>query len=450
MRPLFYLRRLREDVASWVSKGIISKAQGEAILADVGAAKGTSFAQLLVVLGAILAAAAAITFVAANWEGMTKIARLGALLLALVGAWAIAARFFARGANGAGQAFVLLAVGLFGATINLVGQTYHVNADYPDGLMIWALGALAAAFAVPSRTALGAALVLGAIWTWIETWQFTPGLHLPYVFFWGASAALAIILKWRGGGHLIALTGLLWLVMSLGSLADALRIEEGELLSHYAALGLSLFAFGLMSIDRPWRIAAHYGIFVFLCYSFFLHAASLGAVDEAWRDSLKEWLDRSNYFATHALIFVATAGFIIGLVTKRVPALASFAGLAIVAWNLLDYVIATVIGPPVFLIGFWIGVIAVIAIGAILGRRTLVNLGLVGFAAGVLDLYFETFKSLLGTSLVFLIGALLLFAMAFMINAIGKRLAGRAFSSEVGTGSRQENAPKHDSKEARA
>jgi uncharacterized membrane protein len=84
-----------------------------------------------------------------------------------------------------------------------------------------------------------------------------------------------------------------------------------------------------------------------------------------------------------------------------------------------------VLGPSVYIIGYWIAVIAIIAIGAVLGRRTLVNLGLIAFGAGVLDLYFETFRTLLSTSVVFLFGAALLFAMAFMINVIGKRLTAR-------------------------
>lgn len=432
MRPLFYLRRLREDVSHWVSTGIISPAQGEAILADVGAAKGASFAQLLVVLGAILAAAAAVTFVAANWEGMAKTARLALLLACLAASWTVAALFFRRGRQGAAQAFILLSVGLFGANINLVGQTYHVNADYPDGLMIWALGALAAAAIIPSRTALGAALVLGAIWTWIETFDFTPGLHLPFAAFWLACAALAFVLKWRGGAHLVALAGLYWLLISLNPLAEATGLPVPDMLSLYGTAGLALFAWALFSDDRPFRIAAHYGVFVFLAIGFFWHAAALGALSDTnwsneWRDVFNQAPDASlaDMARAHALRLLAAAGFAFAYLKGRLPAPALAAGLAVVAWGLVAYFAMRWIGPLGVVIGYWIAAVAVIAIGAALGRRTAVNLGLVAFGAGVLNLYFETFKTLIDTALVFLIGALLLFSFAFLAHTLGKRLAPR-------------------------
>ncbi len=428
MRPLFYLRRLKEDVADWVSKGLISPAQGEAIIADVGGTKGASFAQLLIVLGAILAGAAAISFVAANWDGMAKTARLALLLAAMLGAWAVAAAFFRRNRPGAAQAFVLLAVGLFGANINLVGQTYHINADYPDGLMIWALGALAAAAVVPSRTGLGAALVLGAIWTWIETLEFTPGLHLPFAAFWLAAAALAYVLKWRGGAHLVALTALYWLALSLDPLSDLLGAHELEIVSYYASAGLALFAWALASDDRPWRIAAHYGAFVFLAVGFFWHASALDTLDAAlWSDAFKEAQapGLGDFARAQALRLLAAAGFAFAFLRGRLTAPAAAAGLAIIVWGLISFFAARAIGPGASVIGYWIAVIAVLAIGVTLGRRTLINLGLVAFGAGVLNLYFETFRGLLGTSLVFLIGALLLFALAWLAHFAGKRLAAR-------------------------
>lgn len=426
MRPLFYLRRLKEDVASWVEKGIISPGQGEAILDDIGAPKGANLSQLLVVLGALLAGAAAISFIAANWDGTPKTLRLSLMLALLIAAAGVAAMFFRRERDAAAQAFVLLTVALFGANINLVGQTYHVNADYPDGLMIWALGALAAAVVVPSRTALGAALVLGAIWTSTETWQHTPGLHLPYAVFWGAAAALAIILKWRGGAHLVALSALFWLLISFEPLATALGLEELEIFSWYGAVALALFSLTVGGEDRPMRIAAFYGALVFLAISFFWHAAALGALDQGgWREAMRldEGRGLAVFLRAHLITGIAGLGFLIAAALRRLPPVAALAGLAIVTWEFLGYFLAPAIGPLVSVVAFWIAVVAVIAIGAVLGRRGIINLGLVAFGAGVLDLYFETFKGLLGTSLVFLSGALLFFALAFVIRFAGKRLA---------------------------
>ena len=39
---------------------------------------------------------------------------------------------------------------LFGAGIWLVAQVYHIEEHFPDGFLIWGIGALALAWAMPS------------------------------------------------------------------------------------------------------------------------------------------------------------------------------------------------------------------------------------------------------------------------------------------------------------
>ena len=44
---------------------------------------------------------------------------------------------------------------IFGAGIALVGQMYHLGGDFAGGMLLWAIGALAAAALTGSRGALG-------------------------------------------------------------------------------------------------------------------------------------------------------------------------------------------------------------------------------------------------------------------------------------------------------
>ena len=67
-----------------------------------------------------------------------------------------------------GSERVVLGILLFGSNIWFIAQTYNINAHYPDGTMLWALGALAAAviavtaitITVPSAVAVAAAVLV--------------------------------------------------------------------------------------------------------------------------------------------------------------------------------------------------------------------------------------------------------------------------------------------------
>src|SRR6185436_10254366 len=190
MRPPFYVRQLKQDLEEWIAKGLVPASSRDAILESVGAGSRTRLDLIIAVFGVILIGAGAMSFVAANWQEMGKFTRLVILFGTMWAAYAIAIYFLGRTRDVIGQAFVLLGVLMFGANIMLIAQTYNINSHFPDGMMLWALGALGAAVIVPSRAALAAALVLGSIWTWQEAWYFNVVLHIPFLFFWAACAAM--------------------------------------------------------------------------------------------------------------------------------------------------------------------------------------------------------------------------------------------------------------------
>ena len=205
MRPPFYVRQLRRDLEDWISKGLVPATSRDAILASVGAGARTRLDLIFAVFGVILVGAGAMSFVAANWQDMGKLTRLVVLFGSMWAAYAIAIYFLGRARDVVGQAFVLLGVLMFGANIMLVAQTYNINAHFPDGTMLWCLGALAAAALTPSRAALAATLVLACVWTWQEFQYFDVVLHIPFLFVWAACAALAFVFAWRPGVHLTIL-----------------------------------------------------------------------------------------------------------------------------------------------------------------------------------------------------------------------------------------------------
>jgi Predicted membrane protein (DUF2157) len=119
-----------------------------------------------VVLGAaaLLIAAGVFSFVAANWERMPREMRLGLITALMVVAnvcgWYFRARTDRRNTGDA-----LLAVGtlVYGAGIFLVAQMFHVRANWPDGFMLWLIGAMAMAAALRSLPLFALAAPIGLV-----------------------------------------------------------------------------------------------------------------------------------------------------------------------------------------------------------------------------------------------------------------------------------------------
>jgi uncharacterized membrane protein len=208
----WYRTKVERDLAHWQSAGWVSEAGAIAIRADLAARKPVlGAAGVLAILGAVLFGFAVISFVAANWDDMSKLARLILLMAALWAAYAGAGWLFARGLPAFAHAAVLAGVAVFGASIMLVAQMYHMDGSPPAAVLLWALGALLAAGLVRSTPALAATFVLLAVWSGWER-GLSGTAHGVFLLPWAAAAAVAAWLRWRPGLHLAALSLVAWLV----------------------------------------------------------------------------------------------------------------------------------------------------------------------------------------------------------------------------------------------
>ena len=188
MRTRLYLKQLAKDLPGWAVKGWITPGSEEAILADTREKiRAANIAPLAFgILGAITLSAGIITFFAANWQEIPKIAKLGILLAGLWLVFGAAAFSLRREASSLiGQSLLLLAVLLYGANIELIGQAYHIGNHYPDGFLLWALGALVLTALVPSQPVAVVGLVLTGLWSSTETFGFWGAIHLPFLILWG-------------------------------------------------------------------------------------------------------------------------------------------------------------------------------------------------------------------------------------------------------------------------
>jgi uncharacterized membrane protein len=206
-----YRRRLDADLLSWQANGTISAEAGDAIRRALGPMPGAiSVATMVGIAGGLLIAAAFLAFVAANWSAIPRVARLGMLLVGIVGAHGLGAWFARQNRPYLADAAVAVGAIVFGASIALVGQMYHLAGDFAAAMLFWALGALAAALLTNSRGALAVALVVACIWSGTRAFQFDDAPHLPFVAVWLVAAALALLWNSAPARHLVAIAALAW------------------------------------------------------------------------------------------------------------------------------------------------------------------------------------------------------------------------------------------------
>lgn len=420
----YYVGRLRTDLSRWAERGLVRREDVDAILKDAGAADRApgSLPNLLALLGAVLVAAGALLFLAANWEGMGRIAKLAVLSAALWGAHAASYAALRVRSDQFAEAMMLLGVALFGAGIMLIGQIYHLSADPPAGVLLWALGAIVAAWAWPSQLAACGALVLISLWFTLAAPESPLAVYLPFLPVWAAMLPPILRTRWMAAYH-VALASAAWFVvvtlvmlmsedgggsedlLRLGSALAALLLTGGSLLSalvpavpfavpleRYALTG-ALAAVSLLALPSfhdgraagdPWWSGMA---------ALVLLAAFAGAVFR--------WRLASDRLALGAVVLVAVA---VGCAV--VPA--EHGWLALAALNLA--LVAALIG--------------LIAEGYRRDDRFVVNLGFLAFALTILRLYFDTFWLLFDRSLFFMVGGLLVIALGWVLERKRRHLIG--------------------------
>jgi len=209
-----YRKRIERDLARWRQEGWVTPEGEVAIRADLSRQGGMGVASVLSMLAAVLLGFAIMSFVAANWDSMSKLVRLG-LLFGVLGAVTVAAgALFQRGMEGFGHAATVLGAATFGANIMLISQMYHMDGHAADAILLWAAGALVSGVVLRSGPALGFAMVLVCFWA---GWEMGDRLEVywPFVPAWALVAAAFYWLKWRPGVHFAGLA-MAGFIISLG------------------------------------------------------------------------------------------------------------------------------------------------------------------------------------------------------------------------------------------
>lgn len=241
-----YRQRLESDLARWEADGVVAPAAIAAIRASLPPlAPGITIAVVIAIVGGLLIAAAFLAFVAAHWTELARLFRVAMLLAGCLVAYGLGS-WYARDDHSV-IADLCAAVGaiIFGASIALIGQMYHLSEHFAAGMLFWAIGALVAAALTGSRGALAVALVAACFWSGARIFEMRDP-HFAFAIFWLLAAALALAWNSRVAAHLVAVASLPWWVTA----SFQSGIETGFVLADGAAL---LFGAGLLLAATPWQ-----------------------------------------------------------------------------------------------------------------------------------------------------------------------------------------------------
>lgn len=421
----YYVERLRGDVPRWVERGWLRAEDAQSVLADAEAARPGPIAlpSLLALLGTVLVAVGALLFLAANWQGMERLSKLAVLFGALWGAHAAAWAALRAGLDRFAEALLLLGVLLFGAGIMLVGQIYHLPADPPAGVLIWALGAVLAAWAWPSEWAACAALALVTVWFSLAVSDSPLPVYLPFLPVWAALLPPILRMRWIIAYH-AALLSLAWFILvTLASLLSAGDAAEGDVLRLGSAVAAALLGVGGVLAGTP-RAAAFAVPLERLALMGLVAGASLLALPVLQADQSAAGRPEWAGLAVPPLLVAAAGG---AIVWRRSGGLLAGGAAALVAVLLAD-----ALAPPeshavslillnLVLVGALIGMIAE---GYRREDRFTVNLGFLAFGLTLLRLYFDTFWLLLDRALFFILGGLLVMALGWLFERKRRLLVG--------------------------
>ncbi len=386
--------KLPEDLQLLVSKGTISHEQALAVLQarithrpKRALFSSEHFIRFLTIFGAILVGIGVILFFAANWREVPSWAKITLLIASTIGAYVIGyiLRFLAQ-RPAFGEAAFLIGSFLYGTSIFLILQTYHIPAEYPNEVLFWWLGILPLGYLLRLRSVTALA-------------------HLLMLFWFG----YALFDSGR-----VELTELMGLYISLGAFLlvlgrwyesfDFFKVHAVFLRGlGYTALGVALFPFtsirfGEFIVRSTSDSGA--GVFFWLLYlSFALLSGLLGVV------------------------------FFLRSFPKNTGVLMELFGAPVIALITAPF-FAGGIGPSLgvgifFNLLYLVFILGLIAIGYFERNRGFVNLGVTILVMDILIRYFEFARSLLQGAAFFIIGGLLLIGIAIVLDKLRRELIKR-------------------------
>ena len=120
--------------------------------------------QVLGILGTIFIGAGIFSFIAGNWEAMPDLFKVFLIVVFMFAAYG--SGWYVREVKKMeklGEALILLGTIIYGAGIFLIAQIFNIRTAWPDGFVLWFLGALLIGWAMETKISYVLAVILGTV-----------------------------------------------------------------------------------------------------------------------------------------------------------------------------------------------------------------------------------------------------------------------------------------------
>jgi len=181
------IRLLKWDLASeaqiWVDQGYIQETQAQKILSTYGTklpdeSTKTFGYYALLALSVLMVGMAVIVFLSHNWENIPRFLRMGLLVASVIITHIVGHRYLHKGHELASNLWFLFSAMLYGASIFLIAQIYHINEYYPNGILFWAAGVVPLALLRRSFPIALLGSFVSSLWVITEASH----AHVPYMY----------------------------------------------------------------------------------------------------------------------------------------------------------------------------------------------------------------------------------------------------------------------------
>lgn len=362
--------RVKRDIERWLETGLVDAATAGALTRDIekNAVSRFNLGYVLGMMAGALFAAALLLIVAANWEAIPRLARVGTLFAIIAGGYVGGAHLARSGRTGFAEALWLVAATAFGATIALIGQMYHLTGDEKQAVLVWCLGTTFAAAALRSGALTVGAVLLAGAWMLMHAlahWTFR-GLPMAYLPLAASLYALSFWTRSSTSRHLLT---------------------------------LSLPVFGLLHYARSEVVLGAPIIMV-------VAGSALFAVGQWLPEIARRYIGLGTGWAFHALILFLT-------------------GIGIAQWTFIDepeFLFVSIVG--------FAGIVSALLLAG-RDNGWLRWLAYLAFVFQLGFIYVVMLGTMLGTAGFFIVGGLVLSGLAWLIARIEGRLSPPTATGEI-------------------
>jgi len=364
----------------WFADGLIDESLAERLrrheaTAHAGRSRLTLF---LFGFGGLAVGAGILLFVAAQWPVLGPVTRF-ALLVAMVAGLHVAAGSAARSSVALAATLHAVGTAALGAGIFLAGQIFHLAENWPEGLMLWAVGAA------------------------VGLWLLRDWPHVVWT---------AVLVP-------------LWLLAEWGRYRDFAMPQPTELVA--VGVGFTMLAVAYLSAasapgETMWRRALSWLGVVILATVVFALPGLRHQGAQLWADEPLQ----PDFGAPQAFLWILAVGL---------PAGVAYAARRKEAWpvlvaGLLAYAVTWLddseAGPRLVAHLVYAGAsIGLVAWGLTDRHALRINLGVIGFALTVLWFYFGNLFDMLGRALGLIVVGVLLLAGGWLLERARRALVRR-------------------------